>query len=428
MENSADHLAKWGVVLKIPVISNISVLGFAVALAMLVPLGAAQAERYDVLYSFTGGSDGSDPFAGVIADSAGNLYGTTSQGGGSTNCIYGCGAVFKIAPDSTETVLYAFKGGSDGGYPFGGLIADSSGNLYGTTTYDGDKTNCYSIGGGCGTIFELAADGTYTVLHTFEGGSDGANPFAGLVVDASGNLYGTTAYGGGSTNCDNGCGTVFKLAPDGTEGVLYAFQGGSDGLSPTTNLVLDKKGNLYGTTESGGDTANCFNGCGTVFMVKSDGTNRTLYRFIGASDGAYPDASLIIDRAANLYGTTEDGGGSANCRNGCGTVFKLARDGAETVLHAFTGGSDGGYPSAGLIMDKEGDLYGTTTYGGDTADCTGGCGTAFKLAPDGTMTVLHDFNIYHATGNLLRIGHLLYGTRNGHRPHVGGGAVYSLKD
>jgi len=399
--------------------SHKSVLGFALALAMLVPLGAAQAERYHVLYSFPDGGNRSNPLSGVITDNVGDLYGTAPEGGGSTNCTYGCGMVFKLAPDGTETELYAFTDGSDGAVPFGGLAMDSAANLYGTTWGGGLSDGC------CGIVFKLAPDGTYNVLHVFGNGNDGAYPYAGVVLDTAGNLYGTTAGGGGSTNCTFGCGTVFKLAPDGTETVLYAFQGERDGTSPTTSLIVDNKGNLFGTTELGGDFTNCRLGCGTVFRVKPDGTETVLYAFTGESDGSDPEASLIRDKQGNLYGTTMEGGESAGC---CGTVFELAPDGTETVLHAFTDGSDGGFPTAGLIMDKQGNLYGTTTNGGNTAGCTGGCGTAFRLAPDGTVTTLYDFKASPPSGNLLRIGHLLYGTRNGHRPHVGGGAVYSLKD
>jgi uncharacterized repeat protein (TIGR03803 family) len=315
-----------------------------------------------VLYSFAQPErNGAEPSAGVIADKAGNFYGTTLEGGGTQ----GCGTVFKLAPDGTETVLHAFcDGAGDGRSPRAGLIADKAGNLYGTTMNGGGKS--------LGAVFRLAPDRTETLLYSFVGVSDGSYPEAGLILDKGGNLYGTTRGGGTA-----GVGTVFRLAPDGTETVLYSFRGGSDGASPVAGLLADEAGNLFGTTMTGGG-AGCYEnqGCGTVFRLATDGAETVLYSFQSGSDGAFPLAGLISDSAGNLYGTT-----TGCCGESKGTVFKLAPDGTETVLHAFTGGKDGAYPRSSLIA-KAGNLFGTT-YAGGNMSCLGGggggCGTVFKL-------------------------------------------------
>jgi uncharacterized repeat protein (TIGR03803 family) len=217
-------------------------------------------------------------------------------------------------------------------------------------------------------VFEIKADGTEKVLHAFAGGSDGAGPNAGLILDDRGNRYGTTSAGGGTGGfCgETGCGTVFKLAPNGNEVVLYAFTGGSDGYAPFGGLIADAKGNLYGTVCCGGD--------GVVFELSRNGILTVLYSFAGGDDGAGPIGSLIMDKKGNIYGTTNSGGTGCNAIGGCGTVFKLTPTGTETVLHTFTDGRDGGYPAAGLIADSDGNLYGTTSTGG-----AGGNETVFKV-------------------------------------------------
>jgi uncharacterized repeat protein (TIGR03803 family) len=371
------------------------------ALATFAPLGTAHA-GVTVLYAFKGGSDGCYPDAGLLEDKSGNLYGTTSIGGGEGSGCYGNtghGTVFKLAPNGNKTVLHVFAG-PDGAGPSGDLIADKASNLYGTTGGGGAY--------GYGTVFRLAPDGTHTVLYSFAGEGDGAYPYAGLVRDARGNLYGTT-YQTDGQYCENSgdCGgTVFQIAPDGTETVLHAFTGEQtgDGADPTGGLILDKDGNLYGTTSMGGTTG-CEgeyepNGCGTFFKIAPDGTETLLYAFRGRKhgDGSYPGGNLIRDDAGNFYGTTGQGG-QDGCHpyHGCGTVFQLAPDGTETVLYAFAGGRDGAVPFSGLIRDEAGNLYGTTAGGGGTGGQEGckstpqGCGTVFKLAPDGTETVLFDF-------------------------------------
>jgi len=292
------------------------------------------------LHTFTGGgTDGSDPYAGVIMDKAGNLYGTTVGGGQGINSE---GTVFKLSAKRKLAILHSFYGGSDGAYVYAGLAMDKDGNLYGTTSLGGTGNN--------GVAYKIAADGTETVLHTFTGGSDGGQPYAGLILGGKGNLYGTTFYGG----ADNS-GVVFELAPDGTETVLYSFKGGGDGANPYAgSLIADPAGNLYGMTYAGGAS-----GDGTVFRLAHDGTETVVHSFAGGDDGAQPFAGLTMDSSGNLYGTAQAGGAGRD-----GILFRLARDGTETVLHTFEGGADGAMPSCTLLPDGDGNLYGTTISGG----------------------------------------------------------------
>ena len=261
--------------------------------------------------------------------------------------------MFEVSQQGAHTITYAFKGSSDGWRPAGRMIIDKTGNLYGTTYYGGlDKCD-----GECGTVFALTPEGVHTVLYSFRGGSDGAGP-AALAVDAAGNFYGTTAYGVGN-RCGNGCGTVYKLAPDGTETVLHAFQGGRDGINPQGGLILDAAGNLYGTTEAGGGTGCGGIGCGTVFEIAPDGSETMLSRFSHAGGPENPFGGVVMDNTGNLFGTTFQGGSA-----GCGTVFKIVPGNSARVIYSFTCGHDGGYPYAGLLQAQSGELYGTTTsYG-----------------------------------------------------------------
>ncbi len=373
-----------------------------------VSSAVAEDNGFKVLYNFADAGDGGIPLAGVIKDGASNLFGTTSYYNGASTP----GTVFKLAPDGTETVLHKFSDGNDGGYPNADLIQDELGNLYGTTPMGG--------AGGAGVVFELAPNGTETVMHAFTGGNDGGGPRAGVIRDRKSNLYGTAAGG-----C---CGIVYRLSKDGTDTVLYSFAGGTDGDGPghSDRLIRDKAGNLYGTTVAGG-----VYGEGTVFRISADGTETVLHSFGGGSDGKIPEAGVVKDNAGSLYGTTYMGGGTG-CGNGCGTVFKLAPDGTETVLYSFcslANCSDGGFPETNLILDKSGNLYGTTEsglYGNDK-------GAVFKLAPGGTETVLHSFtggadgsspnDLFQAT---TRAKGYLYGTtQNGGAQ--GAGTVFRLK-
>ena len=332
----------------------------ALALAVLiVPIvvvtQSVQAQSFSVLYSFNA-ADGLNPKSGLVRDNEGNLYGTTSYGGASHG-----GTVFKLDTAGRETVLHTFTG-PDGIGPSSGLVRDKEGNLYGTTSGGGAS--------GQGIVFKLDTTGTETVLHSFTG-PDGANPIAGLIRDEAGNLYGTTAFGGFLNCAGTGCGVVFKLDPAGNETVLHSFTW-PDGAFPVAGLVQDNEGNLYGTTQGGG----AFNE-GTVFKLDTAGLVTVLHSFTGGTDGAIPqEAGLVQDKAGNLYGTTSLGGNlGCYAPSGCGVVFKLDPAGAETVLHRFTW-LGGVFPFAGLVQDKAGNLYGTTTDGGAS-----GFGTVFTLAP-----------------------------------------------
>jgi uncharacterized repeat protein (TIGR03803 family) len=371
------------------------------ALALFATADAAHAVKLRVLYAFTGPrDDGEQPQGNLLEDSAGNFYGTTILGGnkGCAQGRYGCGSVFRIAPDGTESVLFLFDGKQHGGLPAAGLVADSAGNLYGTTQAGGDP-NC-DDGYGCGAVFKLAPDGTETIVHAFEWNNDGAFPMAPLVADGKGNLFGTTTYGGHTkTNCDSyfGCGAVFEIAADGTETILHRFAEKNDGHYPSARLWIDAAGDIFGTTTQGGANCQSGGGCGTVFELRPDGKEKVLYSFCnqsGCADGSQPYAGIIADSAGNLYGTTTFGG-NAFCPGGCRTVFELSAGGSFKVLHTFTdvafGTADGAYPIADLTADASGNLYGTTYDGGDTGCGGGGCGAVFEVSPNGTESVLYGF-------------------------------------
>jgi uncharacterized repeat protein (TIGR03803 family) len=319
-----------------------------------------------VLYSFTGGADGAQPAAGLALDAAGNLYGTTNFGG-NANCTLGCGTAFKLAPASsgwTETVLYTFTGGSDGGEPYARLLFDAAGNLYGTTLIGGNIGSVCSSG--CGTVFKLtpgSSSWTESVLYAFAGGADGASPYDGLVFDKTGNLFGSTYAGGAS-----GYGTVFELAKTSngwTETVLRAFKGSFDGKYPYGDLLLDAAGNLYGTAYQGGA------GYGVVFELqlnsKGGWAERVIHAF-GNAPSANAVAGLVMDAAGNLFGTTMQGANQTACGGGCGTIFKMtpatAGNWTYKVVHIFGHGTDGFHPTGDLILDPSGNLYGTTQAGG----------------------------------------------------------------
>jgi uncharacterized repeat protein (TIGR03803 family) len=326
-----------------------------------------------VIYSFTGtNGDGSEPTGSLIFDSPGNLYGTTQWGGASKG-----GTVFKLAPSSngswTETVLYSFvnsSGSTDGYGPNAGLIFDSQGNLYGSTGNGGANN-------GCGTVFKLAPSSgstwTETLLYTFTitgGCYYGSGSSSAVVFDQQGNLYGINGR----------LGIAFKLSPPSgsgtqwTETTLHTFTGGTDGSYPVGGVVLDAEGNVYGTSSYAGSY-----GGGQVFKLAAGTWAKTaIHNFTGLNgDGSNPESTLVFDSAGNLYGTTVSGG--PNGCNQCGTVFELSPSGGgyrESILHSFTGGSDGNAPYASLVLDSHGDLYGTTSTGG-----AGALGTVFKITP-----------------------------------------------
>jgi len=299
---------------------------------------------FTTLYRFLGGTDGAVPMGSLVLDAAGNLYGTTADGGGTCGS-FDCGIVFKISASGTESVLHVFAGGNDGYGPEGGLVADASGNLYGTTNLGGG-TACGGIG--CGTVFKLAPDGTESILHAFSDGNDGGVPGCSLLLDKNGNLYGTTQVGGNSNK-----GSVFEVSHDGAEKVLYSFKGGDDGAQPIAGVVMDSSGNIYGTTINEGPY-----GGGTVFKLAPDGTETVLHSFSGGQDGYAPYGTLIVDAVGEMYGVTEGGGHRK------GVVFKISSSGDEQILYAFGHhGSDGSFPLFGLTARRN-SLYGTTFYGG----------------------------------------------------------------
>jgi uncharacterized repeat protein (TIGR03803 family) len=258
--------------------------------------------------------------------------------------FHGCGVVYKVDPSGKQTVLHTFVGHSDGRQPyFGNLFRDNTGNLFGTTVYGGMKGDI-----GIGVAYKVAKTGQETVLHHFTGGGeDGQQPVAGLILDSDGNFYGTTVAGGSAND-----GTVYRMSKSGKVTVLHSFTG-SDGVEPTGWLTQDTAGNLYGTAITGGST-----GQGTVFKITKTGTFTLLYTFKGAPDGGLPQGNLVIDKAGNIYGATGEGGDAESCPYfGCGVAFKIDTHGKEQVLHEFLW-AEGCNPSGGLISDAAGNLYG----------------------------------------------------------------------
>lgn len=412
-----------------------SVAAVALALFVLLTMSAAQAQTFQVLHAFQNGQDGSGPTAGLTMDRGGRLYGTTAGGNfiyegsafkmtesgsawvlaplydfsygrglapgaltiGPDGAFYGvtfvggshrqcdegdgCGTVFKLQPPPracasflcpwTQTVLYDFQGAGDGYQPVGNVVFDSAGNLYGITLYGGTG---FCSGIGCGTVFKLSPSGgswTKTVLYNFTQGDDGYYPVGGLWMDAAGNLYGT-ADGGSGTK-----GVIYELTPGSpfwTQTVLHSFQG-SDGTYAEGPLIPDAAGNLYGVTAGGGA-----NDSGTVFELTQPGTwnFESLFSFPHYPAGDQPMGPLAIDSAGNLYGTTSAGGA-----NEVGTLFKLALvngSWVETDLHDFSS-TDGEPPNGGIVIDANGNLYGTSSMGGSTTNCYVGCGTVWEFTP-----------------------------------------------
>jgi uncharacterized repeat protein (TIGR03803 family) len=383
------------------------VLSLFTALALLVIYAQpASAQTETVLYSFcpTGGwcAGGAAPES-VIADSAGNLYGVTGRGGTGVG-----GIAFKLTASGQESLLYDFtREPYNGWQPEGPLIMDKQGNLYGTTSNGGANSIHFRIGDG--TAFKLSPDGTETTLYNFGAyKTDGAQPAAGLVMDASGNFYGTTFWGG-----INLYGTVFRLTPDGVETILHNFANdSSDGGNPYASLIMDSSGNLYGTTLSGGA-----NGGGTVFELTAAGGYSILHNFGGAQgDGYALVTSLTLDSQGNLYGTTYRGGAYNGPYYG-GTVFKLSpgSNGSwnETILYNFaqqTGSCVN--PWSNVLLDAKGNLYGTASYGGTWA-----AGCAYELSPAGKLTLLHAFgegdDAAFPSGNIMFYQGNLYGAAGG---------------
>jgi uncharacterized repeat protein (TIGR03803 family) len=400
----------------------------AVFATLALVANAAWAGTTTVAYSFAGDDDGEYPSTELVVDAAGNLYGTTVQGG-----EFGGGSVFQLTPTGsgwTHTVLYSFTGGADGGQPYGGVTLDAAGNLYGTAVIGGRGGSCPEDG--CGVAYKLTnGGGTWTqqVIHNFSGPDDGYGPGAGLTLAPDGSLYGMTPTGG-----EFGIGTIYRLKADqsGRWGlqVVHAFTGGSDGGAASAGrLLLGSGGNLYGVATVGGAY-----GSGVAFKLVHAPSGhwqlKTIYDFQGQPDAGFPYGGLTIDAASNLYGTTYYDGA-----NDLGTVYKLSRRGhgqwKETVLYSFKGGTDGASPISNVNIDASGDLYGTTSEGG-AAGC--GCGTIFKLAPNGngtwTESVVYRFTgepdgAFPYNGMVADASGTFYGTTV-HGGEHGEGAVYQF--
>jgi uncharacterized repeat protein (TIGR03803 family) len=359
-----------------------------------------------MLYNFQPPPDGTAPQSGLTLDAAGSLYGTTGAGGAAN-----AGVVYKLNSAGNETVLYTFTGSLDsaGGGLEGNVVLDKAGNLYGTTAAGGTA--------GQGTIYKLTPAGQESILHTFTGGADGGWP-SGLAIDSAGNLYGTTILGGAGSQNSIPDGVVFKLDAAGNFSVLYSFTGLSDGGEPKGGVVLDAAGNLYGTTYLGGLNY------GVVFKIDTASTYSVLHAFLGATDGGTPASGVTLDGSGNLYGTCPAYG-----PNGGGTVYELDAAGNFTVLYGF-GGVRYGRPASGVARDVAGNLYGTL---GSSRNCPGGpagsCGLVYRIDPAGNDTVLHSFTGGSDGANPAGVtldgaGHL-YGVATGLLPSTvaGGGGV-----
>jgi|HubBroStandDraft_6_1064221.scaffolds.fasta_scaffold73094_2 uncharacterized repeat protein (TIGR03803 family) len=376
---------------RISIRRSLLVGAFSVAIAAMT-LAIAQpthAQTYTIVHAFAGGtSDGAGPNGELIQDAAGNFYGTTQQGG-----AYNYGSVFRLDPSGVVTILNSFTNGADGGFPYAGLFLDPTGNLYGTTGQGGDY--------GLGTFFKLDSSNILTTLYSFKGGTDGSLPWYRL-VSINGVFYGTTLLGGGSGCGGSGCGTIFKITKGGLKTILYRFTGGTDGGRPQ-GLVRDSAGNLYSVTSENITAA----GAGTVFKLDASGVFSVLYTFTGGPDGGGPMGRLVLDANGNFHGATATGG-DPTCN--CGVVFRLDANGNETVIHKFFGGEGGSSPSAGLL-DVGGILYGTTLGGVDRQCTPGGCGVLYQIAQTGKYSVLHSFAGSSAgDGDYDRFGTLTLGT------------------
>lgn len=422
-----------------PLACVLAMLAFVLAMLTFTAVSSVAAPQFRVLYNFHLASDGGFPGAGVIADRAGNLYGTTEGGG------YSYSTVYRLTPPNTpggawtETTLHSFKASRDGLYPQAALVFDKTGSLYGTTPNGGNA----ACAGGCGVVFKLtpppmpSGSWSYTVLYRFTGGSDGERPYHGrLIFDSAGNIYGMTLGGGSATQCSGfGCGTIFELEhPTRTGGawnekILHRFGNGSDGTTPFAGLVFNA-GNLYGCARMGGGFVN-----GIVFKlvppaVKGNAwTEQVLYNFGSRTyDGLLPTSRLIFDNVGRLYGTTQSGGFGCGA-GGCGTVFRLTPPASghtawtEDVLISFNN-SDGNEVDSGVIFDSAGDLYGTTYLGSFY-------GNLFRLTPQGGTwieTTLHQFSGNDGegpVGDLIGNGHTLFGvTHDG--GGFGSGAVFRI--
>lgn len=401
--------------------------GLAIFALVAVPLGGVKAaSKTEVIHSF-GEDDGEYPATDLVVDGAGNIYGTTTEGGD-----FGSGTVFKLTPTGdgwTESILYSFTSGLDGAQPYNGVTLDAQGNLYGTAVVGGTGQACE---GGCGVVYKLTHSGgnwSQSVLYNFTGGNDGSGPGAGLSFDGNGNLYGMTPTGGAF-----GLGVIYQLKPGPNDSwqfnVIHTFTGGIDGATGSAGRLLLDGGNFYGVATVGGA-----HGKGTAFKLTPNPNGtwklRTLYSFKGQPDAGFPYGALIRDASGKLYGTTYYDGA-----NGIGAVYQLTPNPGgewkERVLYSFKGGTDGSYPISHLNFDATGSLYGTTSEGG-AVGCS--CGTIFKLTPVGEgrwqESVVHGFRgapdgAYAYNGMVAGAGGIFYGSTV-----IGGadddGVVYEFK-
>lgn len=390
-----------------------------------------------VLQVFRAAHRGWNPIAPVTADSAGDLFGETFQGGNASEGG-GCGSIFELSPSGAryvETILHRFGTDRDGCSPSGGLVMDSSGAFYGTTAFGGTS------GLGNGTVFKLTPDGSkfiYSVIYRFKNGRDGALPESPLVIGYGGVIYGATQYGAEFSCAKNteGCGTIFSLVRNGShysEQILHSFSGGNDGLLPGSGLAANKYGDeFFGTTTAGGGTGSI--GIGTVYAVTltdSGPFERVIHAFKGGSDGSYPVAPVIVEHGGAVVGTTLYGGNGAD-----GVVFRLTSTNSGTykehILYRFQGGPDGSQPAAPVI-DNHGVFYGTTTDGATGFPCRKECGTIFELTQTTSgyaNTVLYHFTDksgWYPRAGVIDINGALYGTTYFEgRKRYAGGTVYKL--
>lgn len=397
--------------------------GRVIALLTLLVVAAAaaqstQAQTYTILHAFAAGTDGADPNP-IIQDAQGNIYGATKFGGITTCGNDTCGTVFKIDSAGNETVLYRFEGGGNGYGPFAGLARDAKGNLYGTTQGNG-------FVGGASVVFKVDPNGHETVLHVANGG-DACCLDSPVAIDAKGNIYGMSPYGG-EPNCNLaqnklGCGTLFEITASGKFKVLHVFKG-KDGIQPEGGVVLDAQGSLYGTAVWGGNLK-CYypgwgesggEGCGTIYKLEPSGKFTVLHTFTGPHDGSYP-LGLIIDSAGNLYGIADSGGDiikHTNWEYGLGTVFKVDTSGKFSVLFTFSpctqppctmGQVRNSLYASHLVKDSKGNLYGIE----EVNNCALGGGCVFRIDTKGRITDLYDFtedqsgdpSFYDAMGLIL---------------------------
>ncbi len=341
---------------------------------------ASPAQIFTTVYSFCSLNDcpdGANPDATVVEGTDGNFYGTTAGGGTQHQ-----GTVFKITPQGVLTTLHSFCSEqycTDGQVSFAGLVQATDGNFYGTTIEGGTSS--------VGTAFQVTPGGVLTTLHSFSF-FDGDSPGATLIQGTDGDLYGTTPMAGANGRG----GTIFRMTLQGSLAVLHSFcaNGCSDGASPASALVQANDGNFYGTTGGGGAFCIASGGCGTIFKITPQGSLTTLHSFNGA-DGNEPYAGLVQGIDGNFYGATYQGGAYCTPFGGCGTVYKVTPLGVLTTLHSFSG-PDGNGPAAGLVQGADGNFYGTTTMGGPSCSRgSQGCGTIFRITPEGAFTTLYNF-------------------------------------